>query len=581
MKNNDLKNILKIYIKSHFVKIIIGILLMLVSVLFSLYAPILLQRFIDNIRDMNARYILTLLGCVVGMLVFESVYKYIFSMVGLKTAMDIREKAWNQALMKNVSWYHTNHSGEVSSRIMNDASVLISFLAEDTIEFLCNLCMIIGSLVMMFLLDPIITVIFLAVIPLILLTVKPISNMVYGLSEQKSLFLAQINSYFVETIGHIKMVKAYGKEEYEAERGKKKFQDIFQLSKKNILIQSILTPIMGAIAMALVLIVIIIGSLRVNYGAVTAGSLIAIVMYVFTMLQPIQDLGSFFVTIETVKGTTKNLLTILEDSGEILIEGELAVDTENLRFHEVSFQYESADKLVLDKITFEIKKGEKVALIGESGAGKSTIFSLIERFYEPSQGNIYVGKKKCQKYSLESWRKMFGYVSQESPLISGTIKDNILYGVHRKVSEEEIDHVIKEASLSELIDTLPKGLDTKVGEAGGRLSGGEKQRIAIARAMLRNPQYLLLDEATANLDIESEEKIQDAISKLYSGKTTIVIAHKLATVLNANKVIVLENGKVTGVGSHKELYQCNEYYKKIFHKQFEHEIEKGEMVIEV
>ncbi len=562
MKHNNLSLLLIRYIKKYIFQIIVGIILMIISIFFSLYMPIILQGFIDNIANIDYVIILKLIGCIVGMLVFASLYRYIFSFSFSKyhRKRNIPYRIYAGALMKDINWHNSTHSGEVSSRIMNDASVLINFLADDLVGLFYNVFMVAGSLTMMFVIDWFITLIFLGAAPLILLTVRPISAVIYKLSEQKAFFAARINSYFVETISQIKLVKAYGKEKYESERGNAMFKDILAISKKNIVIQTILTPIMGAIALTLVLGVVLIGSLRVSYGFVTAGSLIAIVIYVFNMLQPVQDIASFFINLNSIKGTTQKLMLMLTENGEDVNCGASIKRVENLTFQDVVFKYKDNENIVLEGINIDIKRGEKVALIGESGAGKSTIFSLMERFYEPLSGKIMADGNIYSQYSLDSWRNLFGYVSQDNPLISGTIKENILYGVNRHVTEEELNRVVQDTKLNDLLDLLPDKVDAQVGEAGNRLSGGQKQRIAIARAILRNPEYLLLDEATANLDIESEENIQDTIRNLFRDKTTIVIAHHLATVINADKVIVLENGKITGVGSHEELYKNNSYY---------------------
>jgi len=236
-------------------------------------------------------------------------------------------------------------------------------------------------------------------------------------------------------------------------------------------------------------------------------------------------------------------------------------------FDNVSFSYNNSD-VILEDFSCVIEKGKKTAIVGESGSGKTTVISLIERFYYPQKGKILIGEKNINEISLTEWRKLFGYVSQDNAIITGTLKDNILYGITREVSEEELMSVIKAVNLEEFVSSIPEKFEYYIGEQGRLLSGGQKQRIAIARALLRNPQYILLDEATANLDSESERIVQDALDNLLNGRTAIVIAHRLSSVINADKIIVLQKGKVIGEGVHEDLYRNCDYYRMIVDQQF-------------
>ena len=242
---------------------------------------------------------------------------------------------------------------------------------------------------------------------------------------------------------------------------------------------------------------------------------------------------------------------------------------EDLSIKDLTFSYK--DRPIIKEISLTIPAGKTTAIVGPSGSGKTTLFALLERFYKPDSGEIFSAIRASIRFQLQSWRSQFGYVSQESPLMSGTIRENIKYGIEREVSEQEIEQAAKLANAMEFINRLPDGMETEVGERGIKLSGGQRQRIAIARAVIRNPKILLLDEATSNLDSESELLVQKALQTLMKGRTTLIIAHRLSTVLDADQIVVLEGGKITGVGTHHKLFQSNSLYRKLSEQQLKND----------
>ncbi len=275
----------------------------------------------------------------------------------------------------------------------------------------------------------------------------------------------------------------------------------------------------------------------------------------------------FSQNLSKAKGATERIIDILNvplENGQNGIE--LEITNESIVFDDVSFSYDK-DHPVIQNVSFEAHSGEMVAFAGPSGGGKSTIFALIERYYEPSEGKIRIGHTSIHDLSLESWRRQIGYVSQESAMLAGTIRENLCYGLDQVISDEQLWQVAKMAYADEFIRSFPNGLDTEVGERGVKLSGGQRQRIAIARAFLRNPKILLMDEATASLDSESESVVQEALSRLMKGRTTFVIAHRLSTIVDADKIIFIEKGKITGMGKHEELTQNHEIYKNYADQQ--------------
>ena len=331
--------------------------------------------------------------------------------------------------------------------------------------------------------------------------------------------------------------------------------------------QSLVSPIITLVLMAALVGIIGYGGMQVASGLITAGSLVAFLLYIFQIIMPMGQITTFFTQLQRSMGATMRIIEILSEQEEELHSGvELIKANEDIILSHVSFGY-TDESLILKGLNTTIRAGKVTAIVGPSGGGKTTLFKLMERFYEPSEGSISLGGKPIHEYSLKSWRKHIGYVSQESPLLAGTIRDNICYGLEQDVSDIEVERAAEMAHALEFIQQLPEGFHTDVGERGLKLSGGQRQRIAIARALLRNPSILMLDEATSSLDSQSEQTVQSALNKLMIGRTTIVIAHRLSTVVDADQLLFIEKGEITGQGTHEELIQTHELYREFATQQ--------------
>jgi ATP-binding cassette, subfamily B, bacterial AbcA/BmrA len=309
--------------------------------------------------------------------------------------------------------------------------------------------------------------------------------------------------------------------------------------------------------------------MRVANGTMSTGSLVAFLLYLFQIIFPITSFAMFFTQLQKAKGATVRIIDILNLPLEEGQEGlELDITNKPILVNHVSFAY-SEDEPVLEDVSFEAQPGEMIAFAGPSGGGKTTMFGLLERFYEPTSGKIMVGNIPITDLSIEAWRSQIGYVSQESAMMAGTIRENLCYGLpnSKSISDDQLWKVAEMAYASEFIKSFSEGLDTEVGERGVKLSGGQRQRIAIARAFLRDPKILMMDEATASLDSQSEGIVQQALSRLMEGRTTFVIAHRLSTIVDADKIIFIEKGRVTGMGTHQELTQSHELYREFAEQQ--------------
>lgn len=333
-------------------------------------------------------------------------------------------------------------------------------------------------------------------------------------------------------------------------------------------ISAMISPLVSFVFMMLLVVIIGYGGMQVSSGALTAGELVAFILYLIQIIMPLTQLTTFFTQIQKAKGASERIIETLAAEEEVYEGQEEANGAEGpISVEDLSFGYKNGENVLTD-VSWMLP-GQVTAIVGPSGGGKTTLFSLLERFYEPQKGMVKLGDKPVSTFSLRSWRKLIGYVSQESPLLAGTIAENLTYGLDRDVSMEEMRAAAAMAYADGFIDELPEGYNTDVGERGVKLSGGQRQRIAIARALLRNPKILMLDEATSSLDSQSESVVQKALSNLMKGRTTIVIAHRLATVVNAEQIIFMEKGQITGMGRHEELLENHELYREFATQQLQ------------
>ncbi|KOS29235.1 multidrug ABC transporter permease [Bacillus anthracis] len=363
-------------------------------------------------------------------------------------------------------------------------------------------------------------------------------------------------------------MKSSNTEKREYETGNKGIEKLLQFGLKEGKVQALISPVMSFVLMALLVIIVGYGGMRVSSGALTTGELVAFILYLVQIIMPMSQLSMFFTQFQKAIGATERINTILEYEVE---DHETGVKVTNAKqpivLENVHFEYNEEEQ-VLKNIDLKIQPGKVTAIVGPSGSGKTTLLKLLTRFYEPTNGTITnYGKEAITNYSLQSWRRQIGYVSQDSPLIDGTIRENIAYGVEGEVTDEEIEKVAAMAYVDAFIHDLPNGYATEVGERGVKLSGGQKQRVAIARALLKNPQILILDEATSSLDTKTESIIQKALNNEKKGRTTLVIAHRLSTIKNADKIIVIDKGNLTENGTHDELLRTHDMYREFATQQ--------------
>lgn len=545
--------------------IIISITLSILSSFINLVLPIITKTIIDDFSIDNIKWswVVYLIVFFIFNSILSGVSFYMLKYIGGNAIYCIRSKMWNHILGLPISYFDSNDSGQTISRLTDDIENMNSFISEKIPNLLSQIIIIIGSVTMLIVLDWKLTLAMLSIIPVTLFVILPIGNLTYKVSLNLQNETANFIGFLNRVLTEIRLVKSYSAETKEFKNGERKLLELFNLNLKEAKIQAIVSPIVTGTMMLMLLIIIGYGGLRVSNGEISAGTFVAILFYLIQSITPIASLSSFYTDYKKTIGSTERLYEIYIMPQEAIYNSNIPINDvdSNLLIKNLSFSYDGKVN-VLKNINITIPENKTTAIVGPSGSGKSSLFYLIERMYEPQVGAIYYGGVSISDYGLKEWRNVIGYVMQESAMINGTIKENLIYGVDDvdDVDDKKIIQYAKLANAYEFIKNFPAGFNTLVGERGIKLSGGQRQRIAIGRAFLRDPDLLLLDEATASLDSESEQLVQDALKKLMKSRTTIVIAHRLSTIKNADQIIFLDNGEITGIGSHQELLETHKKY---------------------
>lgn len=560
--------------------LIIAFTLSLLETGASLIVPLFTKNLVDQVAKagIEMSLIFLLLGAFIIQTISGGVSFYLMTYIGEQFVANIRKKLWNHILELPIPYFDKHQSGETMSRVTQDTNTIKMLITNHLVSSVSGIISIIGALVILIFIDWKMTLIMLCSVPISMIVMLPLGKKVYSISKQTQDELASFSAHLGRVLSDIRLVKSYNGQIIERKKGHKGIHELFRFGLKEAKIQAIVSPFMTTILMVVLVILIGYGGARVASGDLSAGSLVAILIYMFQIIVPFSQLATFFTNYQKAMGATERIQELLHLQTEKSNHHGKTEHDEPITFNGVSFSYDSG-KTILKDMDFQIQPGQTVAFVGPSGAGKTTIFSLLERFYEPTKGSIKIGSTEIKDLPLLDWREKIGYVSQESPIMSGTIKDNICYGLQRFVSEEEMRHTAELANAADFIENLPNQYDTEVGERGIKLSGGQRQRIAIARALLRDPKLLLLDEATSNLDSESEALVQNALLHLMDGRTTLIIAHRLSTVMEADQIIVVEQGKVTGMGTHEQLMDSHSLYQKLVHQQMK--AERNEESVEI
>lgn len=488
---------------------------------------------------------------------------YLLSKIGEKIIYAIRSLLWEHIIQLKMPFFDKNESGQLMSRLTDDTKVINEFISQKLPNLLPSVLTLIGSLVMLFIMDWKLTLLTFITIPVFILIIVPLGRVMQKISTNTQSEIANFSGLLGRVLTEMRLVKVSNTERLELDNAHTNLKKIYRLGLKQAKISAVVQPISGVVMLLTIAIILGFGALEIGTGAITPGTLIAMIFYVIQLSMPLINLSTLVTDYKKAVGASSRIYEIMQEPIEptealseskdvTIIDGELV-------FEHVDFKYDV--KKILEDVSFSIPQGEVSAFVGPSGSGKSTIFNLIERMYDIERGDIKYGNQSIFDIPLSKWRTKIGYVMQSNSMMSGTIRDNILYGINRKVDDEELIEYAKLANCHDFIMQFDEGYDTMVGERGLKLSGGQRQRIDIARSFVKNPDILLLDEATANLDSESELKIQEALETLMVGRTTVVIAHRLSTIKKAGQIVFIDKGEVTGKGTHHELMASHDKYR--------------------
>ena len=493
------------------------------------------------------------------------------SVVQFRLITDLRNKLYDHLHYLSLSYFNKNKSGELTAILVSDVDNMRGALSTSFQKLLVEPINIMAFLTLLFIISPKLTAIAILVVPISGAIIFGIAQSIRRRAARSQAKLAGITSIIAETLSSIRIVKAFVMKNYELRRfyaQTKKYYELMLSKDRLRLLSSPITETVGASIAALLL---FIGARDVLVTqSISSEDFIRFILLLFSVLGPIKSLGNVFNELQNGLASADRVFSILDiksDINDIENAVELNQFENHIAFKDVSFHYDQSSQAVLKNVDFSIKSGQILALVGPSGAGKSTLVDLIPRFYDVTDGAINIDGKNIKDVKLDSLRSLMGIVTQETFLFDDSVKANIAYGLD-SVSDDIIKKAAIAANANEFIKELPEGYDTIIGERGVKLSGGQRQRIAIARAIVKNPPILILDEATSSLDTESEKIVQDAIEKLMHHRTVIVIAHRLSTVHNADKIIVLDKGLIIDMGTHEELINKDGIYKQLHNLQF-------------
>ncbi len=563
-----------VYVKPYIKYLIISSISMVIVGGLTALVAYLIKPVLDDIFISKNKQMLVLLPiAVVIVYLLKGIFTYLQSWyaayVGENILFKIRNDLFECMSMLSLDFFDRYHTGELISRVMNDTGMLQEVVARTIPDAIRESCNVFFMLIVIYMNNVKLALISTIVFPIAIYPLINLGNRLRKIGKKRQETVAMVTTILQEAFTGIRVIKAFATEKKESKKFEQKGNDFLKINLKSVRVSELVSPLMefiGAIGLAFL---IWFGGYLVFKGTITVGGFFSFVAALFMLYKPFKSIARAYGKVQAVLPAAERIFGMMDRKPTVINKKNAIKFIElkkGINFKNVSFSYEN--KKVLKDINLFIPAGEIIAFVGESGGGKSTLMDLVPRFYDINTGCICFDDTNVKDFELSSLRRHIGIVSQHTFLFNDTVKNNISYGMDGKVNMEDIIKVSTAAFAHDFIQKLPHGYDTVLGEQGFTLSGGERQRIAIARALLKNPQILILDEATASLDSSSEEIVQKALNTLIKGRTTLVVAHRFSTILNVPMIVVIKDGRIIDCGNHQELFDRCDYYHKLYKMQF-------------
>lgn len=497
---------------------------------------------------------------------------YLVNYAGFGMITDLRNDLYDAMLRRSVAFFQRHTTGSLVSTLINDIEKVQTAMSSVLSDFLQQMFTLLALLFVVMLYGGKMAWVLLLFVPVVISSARRIGSRVRQTTRRGQDKLAEIQNILQETISGNRIVKAFGMELWEMNRFRSAARRLFRANLKSVSVQAISSPLMDALGAVAIALLLLIGRGRILHHTMTTGSFLAFLVAVFTLYDPVRKFALFYNSFQQALGASEEIFRFMDAQDEVVEKRRahvLPAFTDAIRFENAGFAYESEGEVkpVLSEIDLQVRRGEVLALVGPSGAGKSTLVNLIPRFFDVNEGRILLDGHDLRDVTIASLRRLIGKVTQETVLFNDTVRNNIAYG-QPDVPMSRVEEAARAALAHDFILRMPEGYDTVIGERGLRLSGGERQRLAIARAILKDAPILILDEATSALDVESERFVQAALSNLMRGRTVFVIAHRLSTVRRADRIAVIERGRITEIGSHQDLVAQSGTYQRLYEMQF-------------
>jgi len=572
------------YLFEHKPALWIAMVLSVLGAGISLAQPLVVGQVITAVQHKGdlGPIVFLLVAVILGSAVTGGFMYYVLAKAGEGVVFSARQKLAHRLLKLPIHEYDLRRTGDLVSRVGSDTTLLRAVLTQGLVDAVGGILIFVGSMVAMAIIDPLLLGLTLLMVIIAILSISVTARQVRSATTKAQQRVGDMSAAVGRALSAVRTIRAARAEQRESLAIVKDAKEAFTQGVKIARINAMITPIAGLAMNGAFIVVLGVGGYRVATGTTSVASLITFILLMFQMIRPLGQAFGAYSSVQSGLGALARIQEILdvpleETEAEARNAAKVvAVNDTALEFDEVSFGYAAPaateenlnpeSREVLDKVSFTIKRGSRVALVGPSGSGKSTIFSLIERFYEPTSGQILLDGQAVTSISRSALRSQIGYVEQDAPVLAGSLRANLMIG-SPDATDEQLTAVLDEVNLTEVLDRDKRGLDAEVGENGIMLSGGERQRLAIARALLSAPPILLLDESTSSLDGLNEQRMREAIDSVAKNRTLLVIAHRLSTVVDSDQIIVLEHGKVIGVGTHSELVESTPLYKKLAKQQ--------------